>query len=338
MVTANLFGLALGLLPVLSLLLILVLMDSYKLVPPRQVLLQVLGGALSAAASLLANRALLDAAIVDPATLGHFVAPVVEEVLKGSIVVALLASRRLGFLVDAAISGFAVGAGFAALENLHYFSALADTSPVLWTIRGFGTAIMHGSVTAITAVAAKHLADRRGRPSPVTVAPGLLLACALHSVFNHFFLSPNVSTALLLVLLPGFFAAVFRASEAGTREWLGIGFDSDQELLALIKAGRASESRVGAYLTTLRSHFPATVVADMLCLLRLRLELSIRAKGILLMRKAGFRPAPDPSFNERFAELRYLERSIGRTGLIALAPVLHMSDRELWQYHLLGKA
>jgi len=39
----------------------------------------------------------------------------------------------------------------------------------------------------------------------------------------------------------------------------------------------------------------------------------------------------------RFAELHFLERSIGRTGLLAMSPLFHFSDRDLWQYHMIGK-
>jgi protease PrsW len=331
-----LVSLALALLPVLVFLLALVLLDSYKLLPWDRVVRQLVFGAFAAIASIGVNSIVLDLSGLDSHAFVRYVAPVVEELLKGSIVIALLFARRFGFLVDAAICGFAVGAGFAAFENIHYFRELGDASAVVWMIRGFGTAIMHGSVTAITAVAAKALSDRRGRASAVSILPGWLAAMVLHSAFNHFFLSPNVSTALGLLTLPAFFGIVFRISETRTREWLGAGFDGDQELLGAINSGRVAESRVGQYLEELKTRFPGTVVVDMLCLLRLRLELSIRAKGILIMRKAGFQPEPDPTFNERFAELKFLEKSIGHTGVLALAPIISISDRDLWQYHMLG--
>ena len=327
-------SLALGLLPVLVFLVVLVLLDSYKLVPPRRIVRQLALGALAAAVGLTANEALRPALGLDATAHARYVAPLVEELLKGLVLVALLVRRRFGFLVDAAVSGFAIGAGFAALENLHYFTVLRDTSLVLWTVRGFGTAVMHGSTLAIMAVVAKGFSDRRGAVTAATIAPGWLLAVALHSLFNHFFVSPNASAALLLVALPAFFAVVFRASEARTREWLGTSFDTDQELLALVVAGRASESRVGAYFEELKRRFPGAVAVDLLCLLRLHLELAIRAKGLLLMRKAGFSVPPDPDFNERFAELRHLERIVGPTARRALAPVLNLSDRDVWQFQL----
>jgi len=328
--------LLLGLLPVLVFLAALVLLDSYKLMRPRRVVALLAVGGVIAVVSLALNRALTDPLGLDRAQVARYLAPIIEEVLKAIPVIALVVRRRVGFLVDAAITGFAVGAGFAAVENLHYFVALGPSSLVLWVVRGFGTALMHGSVTAITAVLAKLLADRHGSTSVWVFLPGLLLAIVLHSAFNHFFLSPNVTTVILLVVIPAFFVALFHFSELRTRDWLGAGFDSDQELLELIHSGQVATSRIGAYLAELTERFPPTVVVDMLCLLRLRLELSIQAKGMLLMREAGFPVEPDPEVGAKFAELRFLEHSIGPTGLLAMAPFFHFSDRDLWQYHMLG--
>ena len=328
--------LLLGLLPVLVFLVALVLLDSFKLMRPRRVVVLLAAGGGIAIAGLALNRVLADPLGLDRVQVARYLAPTVEELLKSIPVIALVARRRVGFLVDAAIAGFAVGAGFAAVENLHYFVALGPSSLVLWVVRGFGTALMHGSVTAIMAVLAKLLADRHGCSRAWVYVPGLVLAVALHSLFNHFLLSPSVSTVMLLIAIPVFFVALFHFSELRTRDWLGAGFDSDQELLELIHSGQITTSRIGAYLAELTGRFPPTVVVDMLCLLRLRLELSIQAKGMLLMREAGFPVKPDPEVEAKFAELRFLEHSIGPTGLLAMAPFFHFSDRDLWQYHVLG--
>ena len=324
-----------GLLPVLCFLGALVLLDSYKLVRFRTVLLLVVAGSGIALVSLLLNRWLLQTWELDPRILSRYVAPVLEELFKGIVAVALIVRRRVGFLVDAAIAGFAIGAGFATVENVYYLGALGSVGLATWVVRGFGTAIMHGGVTASLALVTKALADQRGGVTTRVLLPGWLLAVVLHSAFNHFILAPDLSTLLLLVTLPLVFALVFRISEKRTREWLGTGFDTDSELLQLIRSGRVSESPAGRYLQALKEHFEPTVVADMLCLLRLRIELSIRAKGNLILQKAGGRPRPDPVIREKLRELDYLEDAIGPTGLAALHPILHSSDRDQWQYTLL---
>ena len=337
--TVALFALcfALGILPVVVFLLALVLLDSYKLVRLRTVLVVLGLGAATALICLFLNPWLDRLLDLSSQSFIRYVAPLVEETIKGTMVAAALVRKRLGFLVDAAIFGFAVGAGFAAVENTYYFLALAEPDLPVWIIRGFGTAVMHGGATAILAIVAKAASDRFDSESPLVFLPGLLLAFAVHSFFNHFFLSPSLTTLALLISLPVMFLLVFQISERALHGWLGVGFDTDQELLQAIHEGRLGETRVGRYLQALKTRLPAETVVDLLCLLRLHLELSIRAKGVLMMQKAGFDAPADPEVGERFQELRHLERSVGRTGLMALAPILNMSRRDLWQFQMLGR-
>ena len=55
------------------------------------------------------------------------------------------------------------------------------------------------------------------------------------------------------------------------------------------------------------------------------------------MRENGFDPPVDEATGEKFVELRYLEASIGKTGLLAIQPMLHMTRKDLWQLNMLRK-
>jgi RsiW-degrading membrane proteinase PrsW (M82 family) len=338
-------SLSVSLIPVVVFLIVLIAIDSFKLVKFRAVLLAILYGSVTAFACLWLSSWLLGVVVTDPTLFARYVAPCVEELLKAGLLVALIRRRRVGFMVDAAIYGFAVGAGFAIVENIYYFKYFANLNLFVWIIRGFGTAVMHGGVTAIMGIIAKQLSDqyslkmrdRAGFGAIGVFIPGLTVAYLLHSGYNHFFFSPVLSTVGIVVILPQSVWIVFRASERATRRWLGVRFDTDAELLEIVQTGRVTESRVGDYFQSLRTRFSGEVVVDMLCMLRLHLELSIRAKGILLMREAGFKPLEEPEIEEKFRELRYLEKSIGKTGLLAAAPIFNMSDRDIWQLSLLGK-
>ncbi len=321
-------------LPVLSFLAALVYLDSYKLVRARTVLLVTLAGAAAAVASWFVHAALAGIVPIPGPVYSRYFAPWIEEILKALVLVALIRGHRVGFLVDAAIFGFAIGTGFALIENLYYLESLAGAHLGVWIVRGFGTAIMHGGATAVFGIASRALVERR--PGPLALVPGLLLAVALHSAYNHFFVSPVLSAAAIVVVLPVAVVFVFRRSEARLRRWLDVGFDADTELLELIESGRISDSPVGRYLQSLRARFRGEVVADMLCYLRIHVELALRAKGLLMLRENGFEIALDDDTRERLAELDYLERSIGRTGRLAMLPVLDVSGRELWQRRLLG--
>ena len=326
-----------ALLPVLCFLAALLYLDSYKLVKLRAVVAVVAVGAVVAGAGYFVNGWLLGVLEIDFTTYTRYVAPPAEELLKGLVVVALILAHRVGFLVDAAIFGFAVGAGFAAVENLHYLGLAPDAGMGTWIVRGFGTAIMHGGATAIFAVMGLAMRDRSRRTGPAAFLPGFAVATVLHSAFNHLLFSPKLSTLAILVVLPPLLYAVFQRSEKTVGSWLGQGFDADTEMLELINSGRLSDSPVGQYLHTLKDRFRGPVVADLLCYLRLYTELALRAKGILLMRENGFEVPVDEATREKFTEMRFLEASIGRTGLLAIQPMLHMSHKDLWQLYMLGK-
>lgn len=327
--------LACSLLPALIFLAILIWLDSFKLIRLRVVLHALFFGALAALASLLITLSAFHFFAPDLKIYARYVAPALEEFCKALYVIHLIRASRVGFMVDSAILGFAVGAGFACVENIYFLQSLEDSNILLWIIRGFGTAIMHGGATAIFAILSRQASDRAANTSVRVFLMPLAAVIALHSFFNHFFLPPVLSTLTLLLALPLLMAVVFRRSEISTRRWLELGFDTDQELLDLLTTEKMSASRIGVYLQSLRKTFSGEIMADILCWLRLRLELSIKAKGFLLLREAGFSPAPDPEISSAFEELRYLEKSIGKTGMLAIKPFVSVSNRDLWQLQML---
>ena len=328
---------AVSVFPVIIFLVFLNFFDSYKLVKPRFIVFTIAVGAFIAFLGYMINTFLLNVFASDTTMYSSFGAPIIEELLKASYVIYLIQSKKVGFMVDAGIYGFAIGAGFACVENVYYLHELHDPNILLWVIRGFGTAVMHGGTTAIFGIISKDLSDRYPSKRLLVFLPGGAIMMMIHSFFNLFFLPPITETFLTLTLLPFLLFLVFKRSEQSTRTWLGVGLDADIEILHLIMTGNLSESNIGKYLHSLQEKFPGEIIVDMLCLLRLHTELAIRSKGILMMREAGFRTTPDPEIIEKFAELQYLEKNIGKTGKIAIMPFLHTASRDLWQIYMLEK-
>jgi len=327
-------SLIVGFLPVLLFLGALIFMDSYKLVSRTLVLRAIGVGCGVALVCFGINRFALEALQLEPRTVRWYLAPVLEELLKAAYVVYLIRAEKVGFMVDAGIQGFAVGAGFSLVENFYYAGSFGDRGFVLWLVRGVGTAVMHGSTTAIVAILSRGLTERKAK-SWLSFLPGLGLAVLVHAGFNHLFLDPLASSLLLLAAMPPLLALVFERSEKATRDWLGTSLDSQVERLELISSGRITETHVGTYLESLKARFEGPVVADMLCLLQLYAELSVRAKGIMIAREAGIELPADPEVRASFEEIRYLKKSIGPTGMMAIRPLIGNSDRDLWQLHLL---
>lgn len=330
-------ALAAGFLPVLAFLGALHVMDSYKLVHRRLLGLALGGGVLAAAAAVLVNRLFLESGMVDLDHLRLWAAPVSEELLKAVLVGWLIRTDRVGFVVDAAVVAFAVGAGFALTENVYYANALGNAPLALWLVRGFGTAVMHGSTTALFGILGKALTDRSAAAGPLALLPGLLVAMAVHAAFNHLVASPYLTTAALLVGMPLLLLLAFEYSERTTRDWLASGFDGEMEMLEQILDGDVADTPVGRYLDTLRHRFDPLVVADLFCLLTVHLELSLRAKGMLLARAAGVEVPVDDQVRANLVEMRHLERTVGATGCLAILPLRRQSRRDLWQILLLER-
>lgn len=329
-------ALAISVLPVLLFLGALVLLDSYKLIPFRAILLTVAAGCAAAAAAWAVNGWLRPALALDLVRYSKYVAPIVEELLKAVYVVWLIRRSKVGFVADAATYGFAAGTGFALVENLLLLQGRSSATIWAWVVRGFGTALMHGGATAIVAMMARTLQKRAAGFRLALVLPGLAVAIVLHSLYNQFLVAPLLATALIMLVFPSIVLVLFQKSERETKTWLGSGFDTDQELLRVTRAGQVSDTPVGQYLKDLRTSFPPEIIVDAMCLLRLRAELGVRAKGMLLLREAGFEAAADPSLPAKLEEMQYLEKSIGRTGMRALKPFIHTSTQDLWQLNLLA--
>lgn len=281
------------------------------------------------------NGFLLEQLRIDFSSFTRYVSPISEEVLKALVIVLLFRLNRIGLLVDSAIMGFAVGAGFAFTENLYYLQLPGDAHVALWVVRGFGTAIMNGGVTAIFAIMSQALTERHMKIYPLRYIPGLVTAIALHSAFNHFVLPPIVMTLCIMLFFPLVLYILFRRSTAHLHEWLELDFDADARLLYQINSGELAESKIGRFLHDLRNKFEGPVVVDVLCYLRLYTELALRAKGELMMRENGLDVPVGDRTREKFNEMEFLENSIGKTGVLALRPFPHMTRKDLWQLYML---
>jgi len=324
--------------PVVAFLAALFVMDSFKLVRPATVLAAMTWGGVAALASLLVNAGLIHTLELPADTVSRYFAPVLEEAAKASFVVMLIARRRVGFLVDAALQGFAVGTGFALVENLSYLGVMPDATIALWFVRGLGTAVLQGATTAIFAIMSKALEDRHPERLVAGFLPGAALAIVIHSAFNHRLLPPVAQTLVLLIVLPLLVLAVYTRSERATREWIGAGLDLDLAVLQLMLSEHFGVTQFGRYLDQLRKRLPGYVVADMFCLLRLELELSIQAKALLMARQVGVHLPADDDLFASLDEYRHLKHSIGMTGLLALKPLQVTTHRDHWHQFLLKES
>ena len=324
----------LGLSPVLLLLAVLVHLDSWKLVDLATVLKMLLTGAVLATAASLVNGAALGHADLGLSVYGRYVAPIVEESLKAGALIYLFIRNRIGFMVDAAIIGFTIGAGFGVAENLYYLQGFPHANLGTWLARGFGTAVMHGGATAIFGVLAQSLTDRHANFNPALYLPGLVIAILAHVVFNSLAGLPTLATAGTLVVLLLTLLLVFAKSEHKIHDWLITDYQSHEHLLEDIRSGEFEHQEAGRFILDLARRFDKAVVAEAFAYVRLHAELVLRFDRLELARETGEAVPLDPQeWQQRFRELHGLERRIGRTALLAIWPHLHYSRKELWELY-----
>ncbi len=325
----------LSFLPVILFLAFLFLLDNFNLVRVKTLIFCLVFGIICAASGYYVNTLFAKWLDVDYTFLSRYIGPVTEEILKGLVIVYLIYKKKIGFIVDGAVYGFAIGAGFSLLENIYFLLISPPEYNLLtWIIRGFGTAIMHGGCTASFAILFVG-AISRSENKLLLAIPALLLAIIFHSGFNHFLLNPVLQTVLILLILPLLFTFVFILSNSKLQQWLEIEFNSEIEILNMLRKGEFSLTKAGDYLKSLKEHFKPETILDMYCYIELYLELSIKAKRNIMLKENEFPIIIESDLPAKLNELAHLRKQIGKVGEMALKPLIRMDYRNLWKLNQL---
>jgi len=323
-----------ALLPALVFLLVLVYLDSFKLVKNDTISYCVLWGVTCAVISIFLNDFLRTVLEMREEVLLMVVSPFVEETLKSFLLIFFLIRSKIVFRIDGAIYGFAIGTGFALFENIYLISVLNFDDIWIWVTRGFGTAIMHGGTTSILAILLIQAKEKHLNLLKYFMI-GLVVAVIIHSLYNYFLVSPVVSMVLIIVMISVVEIITLQVNERMLRDWLELEFASEVKLLGMIKKGEFLKTKSGEYLVSIRDNFSKLVVIDMLSYISLYLELSIKAKSNLMLNEVGMPGLKDKDIHFKLSELKSLEKNIGRTGLIAISPILRISKKNLIKWSLL---
>src|SRR5512139_1671717 len=330
---------AVALAPAPLLLAIFTWLDVFRLMSRREIAMLLGLGALASMLAYPVSGRLLDTLPIGFSSYSRFVAPWIEEAIKAAMVLALFARNRIGFKLDAAISGFAIGVGFSVIENSLYLINFGGMALGVWLVRGFGTAVMHGGATALFATLGHELTERQARVRaaqwrlrPVAFLPGLLAATTLHTIFNQLPDRPLLAMVAALVLVPLSLLLVFRWGERESGAWLA---SDEAEHKALLDALRrdgfdaADGGRLNAALAArFGGHAGQRLVQEYV---ELHVELVLRAEEVLRGHAEG-KPAPITGVDRAaLARFRDLERELGAAVLAALAPSLPFSRNDLWE-------
>lgn len=328
----------LALIPVLVLLTIFVWLDAFKLMRLREVLVLLALGGLAALAIYPVSGRLIDTLPIGFSNYSRFVAPWLEEGIKAVIMIGLFRLNRIGYKLDAVISGFAIGAGFSVIENILYLTFYPQYGAGTWLVRGLGTAVMHGTTLAILAAIAHEFAERETREAAADFnfnwlwfLPGYLVAVAIHTTFNHFPDRPMLAMMGSIVVAPIALIAIFNFGTAEAERWLVAERAEHQAQLDALRAGAWPDTTAGRRIAALAQRLGPGTTQRIRRYWELQAWLVVQAEEVMMEEAAGDAGFDKIEVAAALTELDGLRRAIGRSSFAALNALLPFSRNDYWE-------
>ncbi len=328
---------SLALVPVLMMLAMFVWLDVFKLMTLWEMLGVLLLGGATGLLAYPVSGVFLDQLPLGYSTYSRFAAPWVEETIKALALVLLFALNRIGFKLDAVISGFAIGAGFSVVENIIYLTRFPDLEPTTWMVRGLGTAVMHGTTVAIVAAIAHEFAERETREAAsgyrfnlLWYVPGLVVAGLIHMGFNQFPDRPMLAMIATLAVAPLLIMGLFKFGAQEAQHWLSNESALHKAALAAWRSGGYPDDASGRRIAALveRSD-PATGTAIRdYCE---QMTALVFAAETALHDQASDGDKVEIDAQSTFERALAARRRMGRTTYAALKPLLPFSRNDYWE-------
>ena len=328
----------LALVPVLILLTIFVWLDAFKLMNLKEILLLLLLGGLAALAAYPISGRFIDTLPIGFNNYSRYVAPWIEEALKAIIMILLFRLNRIGYKLDAVISGFAIGAGFSVVENIFYLTFFPFYGAGTWLVRGLGTAVMHGTTLAVLAAFAQELAERENREAAGEFnfhlwwfLPGYLIAVAIHTAFNQFPDQPLLAMMGAIVGAPVVLIAIFHFGQAEAERWLTVERAEHRAQVEALRSGRWPDSPAGRKIAALADRIGPEATRRIRRYWELQAWLIAEAEETLMEEAAGDAEFDAKEIRAAFAELDGLKRALGRSAFSAMNALLPFSRNDYWE-------
>ena len=327
-----------ALIPVLILLAIFVWLDAFDLMSLREILLLLVLGGVSAIIVYPISGRLIDTLPIGFSGYSRFVAPWLEEASKGLFIIGLFWFNRIGYKLDAVISGFAIGAGFSVVENAIYLTIFPQYGTGTWLVRGLGTAVMHGTTLAILAAIAHELAERENREAAGDFdfrlwwfVPGYLLAVALHTVFNQFPDQPMLAMMGAVIFAPVAVLALFHFGTAEAERWLNAERAAHEAQLEALRSGNWPDSAAGRKIGALAERLDGDAAKRIRRYWELQAWLVVQAEQAMMQEASGKASFDKNEVRAAFAEMDGLKRALGRSSFAALKSLLPFSRNDHWE-------
>jgi hypothetical protein len=304
----------------------------------KEILVLLLLGGLGAVAAYPLSGRLLDTLPIGFSLYSRFVAPWIEEAIKAIIMIVLFRMNRIGYKLDAVISGFAIGAGFSVVENIVYLTIFPNYATGTWLVRGFGTAIMHGTTLAVLAAIAHEFAERETREaasdfdfSLLWFVPGYGVAVALHMAFNQFPDRPLIAMLGSVIIAPIALVAILGFGTAEADRWLKSECAEHRAQVEALRAGKWPKGPSGQKIAALAERLDPESVNRIRRYWELQAWLVAEAEETMIEEEEGDAVFDPAQIRAAIAELDGLKRALGRSTYAAVQALLPFSRNDYWE-------
>ncbi len=329
---------AVSLIPIIVYIIFIYKIDHFALISIKRLLLLALIGMLTALACfglfLLTDRVISGKS-------ADIIHPVIEELVKSIPLLILAFRKRIAFFIDSVICGAAVGGGFSFLENTFYLVLGDSVDLSTGLFRGLEVALIHMGCSAIIAagmmMAVRQIERKRSRTAMswndiIKTTALFVAALAFHVFHNMFQFTPIMQFFWVLSVMIGMIAVVYFYDIDMTHRWLDKGLDMQINLLRSIEGGHLLNTPTGTFLESVKELFPPNVYFDIICYVRLLIELSVAAKTRFMLHEVGMDEPLEANKKElymsQFVELGELEKNIGPSAKMTIAPIVKLSPAD----------
>lgn len=322
-------------------------LDLFNSTRMRTLIVCVLWGAfgafgLSYVINNFALRALVESGLSSQAgyeAIVRLIAPIIEEILKAAMLLYLIRRPEFRYFVDGAIYGFCVGIGFAVMENYFYIANSGNAALSLAISRVLSTSLMHAMASALMGIALGRLRRATGRSATFLPIAGIIVAIAVHVLYNNIVNTIDQQIILLLLAVSfgvggaAFIGALIQQGLNAEKKRFGesLGLSSDVSAGERMAIQRLGGSGIESMLADLQNSLGEENV-----MLMRRLLITQANIGILRNNLSGANVSPrlrkawEDEIAERQAEFQQIRKELGRTVMTFMKSLFPSEDESLW--------
>jgi RsiW-degrading membrane proteinase PrsW (M82 family) len=268
-------------------------------------------------------------------TVARYIAPAVEEILKALFLLYLVRRPNFTYFVDGAIYGFSIGIGFAVFENYEY---------VLGTNQALGLAIgrvlssnlIHASASALVGVAVGIARFQRLPKKILFTLGGLLIAIAVHTVFNNLVAELQGSGMLIIyasilgISAAGVVAFTIKRGLAEEKTWIEEKLGDADRVTAKEAAAVQKLSSIQDVLAPLAERFGPEKAEQIENFLVIQARLGILRKTLDKLNDEKMRKSVEEQMAKLRLEMDKSRRQVGAYCMLYLRNIFPEDSSPLW--------